>query len=414
MLIAIIDADLIGIGNHRFPNLAAMKISAFYKSHGEQVVLKTDYENLEAYDKVYISKVFIDTEIPLENENEDKTLKKEDTVGEYYADHQLLCLSNVEYGGTGFFYDKAPPLPAEMEHIMPDYHLYDDVVKSLLDQGVSRKSLEYYLDYSIGFTTRGCIRGCDFCVNKNYKNCTKHSSIQEFIAQDRPYICLLDDNILACPQWKEIFHELQATGKPFQFKQGCDERLLTDEKCIELFKKSKWIGDYIFAFDNIRDKDLIESKLKLIRKYSTRILKFYVFVGYNHSKEPYDDDFWKQDIIDAFKRIQILASYGCVPYIMRHNNYKKSPYRGMYVNLARWCNQVQFFKKKSYREFVMAHDGITKKEHSTIRYTKEFLKACPEIEQYFDIKFEAPSIYREDEKISAKPLAKEDDLRYNN
>lgn len=55
MLIAIIDADLIGMGNHRFPNLAAMKISAFYKSHGEQVVLKMDYENLETYDKVYIS-----------------------------------------------------------------------------------------------------------------------------------------------------------------------------------------------------------------------------------------------------------------------------------------------------------------------------------------------------------------------
>lgn len=32
MNIAVIDADLIGIGNHRFPNLAVMKISAFHKS----------------------------------------------------------------------------------------------------------------------------------------------------------------------------------------------------------------------------------------------------------------------------------------------------------------------------------------------------------------------------------------------
>lgn len=257
--------------------------------------------------------------------------------------------------------------------------------------GASRKSLEYYLDFSIGFATRGCIRGCDFCVNRNYKKCVRHSSMQEFVDPDRPYICCLDDNILACPQWKEIFHELQATGKRFQFKQGCDERLLTDEKCIELFKKSKWIGDYIFAFDNIKDKDLIESKLKLVRKHTDRILKFYVFVGYNHSKDMCDDEFWIQDIIDAFKRIQILASYGCVPYIMRHNNYNNSPYRGMYINLARWCNQVQLFKKKSYREFVAIHDGITKKEPSTIRYTREFLEACPQIEEYFDFKFKVPN-----------------------
>ena len=145
--------------------------------------------------------------------------------------------------------------------------------------GASRKSLEYYLDFSIGFATRGCIRGCDFCVNRNYKKCIRHSSIQEFVDPDRPYICCLDDNILACAQWKEIFHELQATGKRFQFKQGCDERLLTNEKCVEIFEKSKWIGDYIFAFDNIKDRDLIESKLKLVRKHTDRILKFYVFVG---------------------------------------------------------------------------------------------------------------------------------------
>ena len=68
-------------------------------------------------------------------EKEDRTKKNEETVGEYYADHPLLCLPNVEYGGTGFFYDKAPPLPMEIEHIMPDYHLYDDIVNALIAGG---------------------------------------------------------------------------------------------------------------------------------------------------------------------------------------------------------------------------------------------------------------------------------------
>ena len=75
----------------------------------------------------------------------------------------------------------------------------------------------------------------------------------------------MDDNILGSPRWREIFEKLQATGKPFQYKQGMDEQLLTDEKCKVLFK-SKYDGDYIFAFDNVADYDLIETKLKLIRE----------------------------------------------------------------------------------------------------------------------------------------------------
>ena len=64
MKIAIIDADLIGRSKHRFPNLASEKISGYHKEIGNEVVLKLDYENLEEYDHVYISKVFTDTIVP--------------------------------------------------------------------------------------------------------------------------------------------------------------------------------------------------------------------------------------------------------------------------------------------------------------------------------------------------------------
>ena len=92
MKIAIIDADLISRNKHRFPNLACMKISGYYKALGNTVQLKINYEDLNQYDKVFISKVFTDTSI-----NSD-----------------VLTLPNVEYGGTGFFYDKAPKLPDEI------------------------------------------------------------------------------------------------------------------------------------------------------------------------------------------------------------------------------------------------------------------------------------------------------------
>lgn len=364
MKVGIVDADLIGRKRHRFPNLACMKISSWNKSQGHIVELLLDYDSIENYDKVFISKVFTDTEIP----------------------EGILNLPWVEHGGTGFYYDKAAPLPYEIEHSMPDYHLYDDLVKDCLANGESPKKLQYYTDFSIGFTTRGCIRGCSFCVNKNYRMCFLHSPVSEFLAQDRKYICLLDDNILSCRDWKSVFEELNATGKRFQFKQGMDERLLTDEKCEVIFN-SKWIGEYIFAFDNIKDRRIIEKKLQLIRKYTNKVPKFYCFCAYNHDEpDTYPEGFWEKDIIDLFERIKILMSHRSLPYVMRYKDYKLSKYHGMYTTISRWCNQPCWVKSISFREYCelsMKHG-----QASPMRYLTEFEKDHPAIvEKYCDMKW---------------------------
>ena len=364
MKVGIIDADLVGRKKHRFPNLACMKISSWYKAQGHEVCLLPNYDHIENYNKVFISKVFTDTEVP----------------------DGVLNLSWVEYGGTGFYYDKAEPLPYEIEHSMPDYHLYDNFVSMALENGVKAKELQYYTDYSIGFTTRGCIRGCSFCVNKNYRRCSLHSPVSEFLDPDRKYICLLDDNVLSCKDWKSVFEELNSTGKRFQFKQGMDERLLTDEKCEVLFN-SNWIGDYIFAFDNIKDRRIVERKLQLIREHTHKIPKFYCFCGYNHDQpDTYTEEFWAKDIVDLFERIGILMRYHALPYIMRYKDYELSPYRGLYVTLARWCNQPSYFKKLSFREFCKrtAECG----SNSSMRYLTEFESRCPDIaKKYFDMKW---------------------------
>lgn len=122
MKIGIIDADLIGKKKHRFPNLACEKISGYYKDLGYDVELKLNYDALGNYDKVYISKVFTDTYCPINKQN--KPL-------------------NVEIGGTGFFFAKAPNLPYEIEHHMPDYHLYDEWISwQLSEGGIKEQSLK--------------------------------------------------------------------------------------------------------------------------------------------------------------------------------------------------------------------------------------------------------------------------------
>lgn len=357
--IAVIDADLIGRKRHRFPNLVCMKLSGYHKNMGDKVILKTDYEKLDSFDKVYIAKVFTDTKIP----------------------SAVLLLPNVEYGGTGFFYDKAVPLPEEIEHHKPDYHLYDAWVKKQLAQEKRRQEFRYYTDYAIGYLTRGCFRHCEFCVNRNYDRVKKHSPLSEFMDAGRKKICLLDDNFLGCSEWKTLLTELRQTGLPFQFRQGLDERLLTDEIC-ELLFTSKYDGAFVFAFDNLAEAELIERKIRLFRKYTHAVPEFYCFTGYDR-KGKWDAAFWHRDILELIRRIEILMRHRCLPYIMRYCRYGESPYRGIYITLARWCNQPAFFKKKSLHEFVMAN-GVNS---ASCRYLSDFEREFPEAAYFLDLKF---------------------------
>lgn len=64
MRIGIIDADLLYRKRHRFPNLACMKLSAYWKEQGFETELLLDYSQAGEYDRLYVSKVFTDTFVP--------------------------------------------------------------------------------------------------------------------------------------------------------------------------------------------------------------------------------------------------------------------------------------------------------------------------------------------------------------
>ena len=415
MKIGIIDADLIGRKKHRFPNLVCEKLSGYWKEKGAEVHLLLSYDEVKqllgiqdnkqmslavssdnavnegSFDVIYISKVFTDTPVP-------------DYVASLVTESKAQ--TKVHIGGTGFYFDKAPNLPDEVEHHMPDYTLYDEWIQTEVDKARAKADLlqtkfnekafmlqfKEYTDYSIGFITRGCFRKCAFCVNQKYDHVFPHSPLEEFYDKERKKICLLDDNFLGCAQWKALLPELINTGRQFKFKQGLDERLLTDEKCKMLFS-ANYDGDYTFAFDNIKDYDLIHEKLKLIRKYSSsRNIKFYVLTGFESTDAT--------DIENALKRIALLMRYECLPYLMRYQNkndtpWRRSKYAGLYVTLARWCNQPSIFKKMSFRYFCEANQALHKTEGtlcSSMRAMVDFEKENPEIAaKYFDLWFEEES-----------------------
>ncbi len=369
--LGIIDADLLDNGT-RHPNLVCMKISAYYKEQGWKVHLLENYDNIDKYDLVSISRVFTFTNIP-------NCIYKRGICKD--LNHPELSLKkNIQIGGTGFYFDKAPDLPPEIEHHMPDYHLYDDFINKKINSGEPRSRYIDYLDFSIGFATRGCFRKCSFCVNRKYSHVFKASPIKEFLDESRPKIYLWDDNIMASPDFNIIIDELMSTGKPFQFRQGLDMRLMTAEKAEKL-SKVKYYGDYIFAFDHIEDKELISKKLELWRKYCNKSTKLYVLTGYDSQDEI--------DIKNTFERVKILMIYGCLPYIMRYQDYKKSEFKSMYIQIARWCNQPQFIKKQSFRQFCEDNENYHKK------HTKNPTKFCSCYQTMLDFESKHPEIAKE-------------------
>ena len=367
MKIGLVDADLMDNGT-RHPNLALMKIAGFYKENGHDVeLIYNSYEEVKEYEKVFISKVFTFSNVP----------------------DWVLNLETVTIGGTGFFEDGGESLPDEIEHHKPYYDLYKDYVDAQIAAGKRKSHFADYLNYSIGFTSRGCFRKCSFCVNKKYDHAFLHSPVAEFLDENRPFLYLWDDNILSLPQWESVLDDIEAAGKPFQFRQGIDLRLMTDKKAMR-FTKARYHGDFIFAFDHLSDRDIITEKVQLWKRYTAKVCKMYVLCAYNSQDE--------KDIYDTFTRIKILMKYGSLPYIMRFESYKTSPYKDMYVQLARWCNQPQFFKKMSFREFCIANQSYkTNKNTNCSAYQAliDFEIAFPEIaSEFFDLKFEEENIYQ--------------------
>ena len=69
---------------------------------------------------------------------------------------------------------------------------------------------------------------------------------------------------------------------------------------------------------------------------------------------------------------------------MRYEKYAASPHKGMYINIASWCNMVRVLKTFTFREFCIKN-GIGL---SRYRYMVDFEKQFPEVSKYFDMRFE--------------------------
>lgn len=303
---------LIDVDGKNFPNLALMKISAWHKAKGDIVEW---YEPMFSghFDKVYLSKVFSftpDFDYPID-------------ADEVVRGGSGYCISLVN-GKEVFDKSKDKELPYEVEHIYPDYSLYPELTKNT----------------AYGFLTRGCPRGCDFCiVEKKEGRCSvKVADLSEFWRGQRK-IVLCDPNILACKDWRELLQQLIESKAEVDFNQGLDIRLMTEEK-IEMLRQIK-IKEIHFAWDRYEDKGKVLPKLRLFAdrygKVGQHKAIVYTIVNFTTTVE--------QDL----ERIYTLRDMGYWPYVMI---YDKAHSKQVYRDMARWVNnRIIFATCKKFEDY---------------------------------------------------------------
>ena len=278
---------LIDVDSHNFPNLCLMKLSAYHKAQGHQVCF---WNPLFYFDVVYKSRVFTDT---------------------YSKDNiTVRNAGQVIKGGTG--YGPGPDLPDEIEHSYPDYSLYPQ-----------------YSETAYGFLSRGCPRGCGFCIvgGKEGRKSRKVADLSEFWRGQRE-IKLMDANLLACPDHESLLLQLAKSRALVDFSQGLDIRLITRDN-VALLNQVRTKAVH-FAWDN-PDEDLTRYFRQFLEWTSIknpRLRRVYLLTNYGSTHE--------QDLY----RVETLRQMGFDPYVMIYERPTAPP---ITRHLQRWVNNKRLF-----------------------------------------------------------------------
>lgn len=277
---------MIGLYNlePQYVNIALEKVRLFYESRGEKV---TDCNPLEGglYEKVYCSSIFTWT---------DKS----------YVTDFMTC------GGSGF--DLTTELPAGIEKMKPKIN--------------------------IGFTTRGCIRKCPFCVVPEKEGPLRIvGNIYDFWDRKSKKITILDNNILAARKhFQFIATQIRDVNLRVDFNQGLDYRLLDPELLQEL--KTLRYEHYKFAFDNPAEERGVREAIDMLRTHGIKWSMWLVLVGFNTT--------YKEDL----HRLNLLKKLDQRAYVQRYNGRTNK----FYSQLSSWANSQRQFMKRSFEDFLKA------------------------------------------------------------
>jgi hypothetical protein len=302
-LIGLIDVD------SKIPNLALMKLSAYYKAQGRQVHLnmltkETAFPSTPG--KILGSVVF------------ERNREKARALEALYA--------KIVYGGTGW--GLKTELPADVEAMRPDYSLYrpEHLYPRMTGIGTRAQKMgkaEVLVKAGIGFTSRGCIRKCKFCrVPEKEGDLRVVGNIADLVNPASSTLILLNNNLTAQPNVLEELAEVRRLRLHLDITQGIDVRLMTPEIADALSKVSH-VRSLKYAWDLMTSEKLVWRGIEILSRFVKKYRHLcYTLVGFNTS---FAEDMYR------FRR---LTGNQVDPYVMLYDDCRDTRLR----HFARWVN----------------------------------------------------------------------------
>lgn len=278
-----------------------MKLSTYYKQQGYEVVL-----NEFDADLLYCSIIF------------DADRKKADDLKKLYP--QMVI------GGTGW--DLETKLPSEIHNCPPDYDLYTAEFLYQRIRGIGKKKSKIkkarvIANAGIGFTSRGCIRTCGFCVVPKAEGAFRQENeIKDLLNPRSNVLILLDNNLTADPYCLDKLQEIKERGLIVDITQGIDVRLLTPE-IAQALSEIKHLRSIHYAWDLMSFERPVLEEVKILSRFiKTWKQMCFMLVGYNTT---FEEDMYR------FRKIREMHVN---PYVMIYNNHGSRKLR----HFARWVN----------------------------------------------------------------------------
>ncbi|MGE4282299.1 MAG: radical SAM protein [Clostridia bacterium] len=304
----------------KLPNLALMKISSYYKSLGVPVEF-VQPDRKEKYSKIYASSIF------------SKNLPACQDLVQEYGDR-------IEIGGSGF--DLHKKLPSEIESMQPDYSLYSSEllyprIKGIMKRETRMNKAITIVNAGIGFSSRGCVRKCPFClVWQKEGSFHQASEIKDLLSPKSNVLILNDNNLTADPFCVDKLQEIRDRNLVLDINQGIDIRLVSDDIGIAL-SQVRHLRSIHYSWDLMCFENQVLQGIKLLSKYIKPYRHMvFLLVGFNTS---FEEDMY---------RVNILREMGVKPYIMVMDDNVQFDVR--LAHFERWVNS-SIYKIKSFEEY---------------------------------------------------------------
>lgn len=334
----------------RYPSLSLLKLSAQHKLHGDTVEIVRGCQTVSRTPNIiYVTSLFTYAWKPVHEAlfyYQTEFPRTKIVVGGIYV---TLCADHLRDNFSRIEIRKG--IIEGIDQLLPDYSLVPDWKTSIL------------------FSSRGCVRTCQFCSVRILEPEFKaYKSIRNSVYPGHKKITLWDNNFLASPYYRDIFEEMLDLELEVDFNQGLDARLLTEE--IAVWLKELNLPIVRLAYDTKSIGKYLKKAIELLKMVGFRGRNIVVYCLYNFSDSP----------ADFFNRVRELLEWGVVAYPMRYEPLEPR-LKNTYVSPAWTYDHLEMIADArrviGYGGAFPPYEGLKKKILSAKSFEKAFVLRPP-------------------------------------